>query len=155
MTESADNHVLTPLEVAETVRTSIAGKNTTVDLFAEDAVYETPFTLPGAPERIEGRAAIVAHMKAAAEGPAAAALEIKDVTATFHPTRDPEVVVMEFRVSGVSTTEQKPFDFASSIGVLTVRHGKIQHWRDYPNMIGGAAAAGFLKQFAAMLAGDA
>jgi len=47
MTESADNNVLTPIEVAETVRNSIAGKDTTVDLFAEDAVYETPFTLPG------------------------------------------------------------------------------------------------------------
>jgi len=47
-------------------------------------------------------------MKAAAEGPAAAALEIKDVKAMFHKTHDPEVVVMEFRVSASRPPSRSP-----------------------------------------------
>ncbi|MFD0534482.1 nuclear transport factor 2 family protein [Actinomadura luteofluorescens] len=38
-------------------------------LYAEDAVVEQPFALPPAPPRLEGRAAIDRHFRAAARGP--------------------------------------------------------------------------------------
>ncbi|MTD58846.1 nuclear transport factor 2 family protein [Amycolatopsis pithecellobii] len=154
MTETA-KHERSPLDLAEAIRLTILGKDADEDLFAEDAVYEIAFAVPGTPDRVEGRDAIIAHMKAVADGPAATLLDIKDVQGTYHRTDDDAVVVMEFRVTGERSTDHTPFEFRSSIGVLTVRHGRIAHWRDYPNAVGGAAAAGFLKQFAELLIANA
>lgn len=81
-------------------------------------------------------------------------LDIQHADAVVHTTTDPEVVVLETEVSGVNTGTGEPFRFTSSIGVLRVRQGKIVSWRDYPNFLGGAEAAGALPQLGAMLAGS-
>jgi ketosteroid isomerase-like protein len=141
---------VTAYDVAKRIADGILKKETP-DVFAEDAVYITPFSVPGAPSRIEGREAILEHMRNAGSSEAAKALEIQEVIPTFHKGKDPEVVVMEFTLKGTSQVTGEAFEFDSSIGVLTVRHGKVVQWRDYPNLIGGASAGGMLKELAAML----
>lgn len=140
----------TARDVAERIAAGMLTKETP-DVFAEDAVYITPFSLPGFPARIEGREAIMEHMRAAGSNEAANALELLEVIPTYSEGKDREVVVMEFKVKGKSKVTGDSFEFDSSIGVLRVRCGKVVEWRDYPNIIGGSAAGGTLKQLAAML----
>ncbi|MEU3990385.1 nuclear transport factor 2 family protein [Streptomyces platensis] len=141
----------TAREVAERISAGMLTKETP-DVFAENGAYITPFALPGAPARIEGRTAIMEHMQAVASSEAASALELQEVIPTFHEGKDPEVVVMQFKVKGKSRVTGEAFELDSSIGVLRVRGGKIVEWHDYPNIIGGAAASGTLGRLAAMLA---
>ncbi|MFF9351711.1 nuclear transport factor 2 family protein [Streptomyces sp. NPDC014734] len=140
----------TAREVAERISAGMLTKETP-DVFAENSAYITPFALPGAPARIEGRAAIMEHMRAVASNEAASALELQEVIPTFHEGKDPEVVVMQFKIKGKSNVTGEAFELDSSIGVLRVCHGEIVEWYDYPNIIGGAAAGGTLGQLAAML----
>jgi ketosteroid isomerase-like protein len=147
--------VASPQDIAERIRASLIGKDANAGLYADDAVYETPFALPGAVRRIEGRDAIEAHMAARAGDGMSSMLDIQHADAVIHTTADPEVVVLETEVHGVNAGTGEPFRFASSIGVLRVRQGKIVSWRDYPNFLGGAEAAGALPQLGAMLAGSA
>jgi ketosteroid isomerase-like protein len=78
-------------------------------------------------------------------------LDIQGADATIHELADPEVVAVEFEAYGTVIPTGERFRFPSSIGVIRVRDGYIVSYRDYPNVIGGAAAAGTLRQLAASL----
>jgi ketosteroid isomerase-like protein len=122
--------------------------------FAPDAVYETPFGLPGEPRSFTGTAAINAHFARRATDPLAAAmatLAVTERTTTVHDTADPGVVVFELGMAGTSKQTGEPFTFTASLGVLTVRDGKITHWRDFPNFVVAAETTGALPALAAML----
>ena len=122
--------------------------------FAPDAVYETPFGLPGEPRRFDGIEAINAHFARRGSDPLAAAmarLEVTERAATVHDTEDPGVVVFELAMAGTTKQTGEPFRFTAGFGVLTVRDGKITHWRDFPNFVGAAEATGALATLAAML----
>lgn len=122
--------------------------------FAPDAVYETPFGLPGEPRRFEGTDAINAHFARRGADPLGEAMrtvEITGRTATVHETADPDVVVFELALAGTSTETGEPFAFVASLGVVTVREGKIVRWRDFPNFVAAAETTGALPQLAAML----
>ncbi|MDH6121819.1 ketosteroid isomerase-like protein [Kitasatospora sp. GAS204A] len=147
---SDDQKVLTPLEVAEAIAKSVVTK-VMPDVFAEDAVYVPRFALPGAPQSIAGKDAILQYFAAASSSPASGILKIEDLEPAYYQGKDPEVVVMEFTIKGVNNNSGKPFGFNSSIGMLRVRHGRIVEWHDYPNMIAGATAAGTLPQLISVL----
>ncbi|HEY4454827.1 MAG TPA: nuclear transport factor 2 family protein [Pseudonocardiaceae bacterium] len=122
--------------------------------FAPDAVYETPFGLPGEPRRFDGPDAINAHFARRGADPLAKAigtLELTERTATVYDTADPEVVVFELGLAGTAKVTGEPFAFTASIGVVTVRGGKIVHWRDFPNFVVAAETTGALPQLAVML----
>jgi hypothetical protein len=125
--------------------------------FAPDAIYETPFGLPGQPRRFDGIDAINAHFAARMTDPLAAAmagLDITDRTATVHDTGDPAVVVFELAMAGTVRATGAPFRFTASLGVLTVREGRITHWRDFPNFVAAAETTGALPVLAGMLTGS-
>lgn len=151
---SESTGVVGPREAVELMRESFFGGGG-ID-FAEDAVYETPFALPGKSRRYEGREAIYAHFaerRTDAMSAAIATLDIQTNEATVYESTDPEVVTFEFELSGVSKTTGEPFRFTSTIGVLAVRDGKIVHWRDYPNFLGAAEATGARTQLAELITG--
>ncbi|MGW2309368.1 nuclear transport factor 2 family protein [Actinomadura luteofluorescens] len=104
-------------------------------LYAEDAVVEQPFALPPAPPRLEGRAAIDRHFRAAARGP----LELRARDVLVHDTADPEVIVAEFGYDGRVTASGRAFRVAN-IQVLRVRDGLIAETRDYHDHPGFARA---------------
>jgi uncharacterized protein len=97
------------------------------DLFAPDAVIEAPFAPPGAPARLEGRAAIREYSRHVMASP----LRLEDFeVAELYQTQDPEVVIVEMRTKGTLTTTGQSFA-ATSIQVLRIRDGQIVLFRDF------------------------
>ena len=108
------------------------------DLLAEDVVVETPF-LPEGLRRHEGREAWLAYYRASA----AAALvryEAFRELAT-RPTLDPEVVVVEYELTGTVTTTGVRAS-VTCIAVQRVREGLVVHWREYQDVLAISEALG-------------
>ncbi len=81
------------------------------DLFAPDAVIESPFAPPGAPESLEGREAIRQYSRHVMASP----VRLEDFeVAEFYQTQDPEVVIEELRTKGTLTTTGRSFVTTSS-----------------------------------------
>jgi uncharacterized protein len=97
------------------------------DLFAPDAVIETPFAPPGMPPRLEGREAIREHSRRVMASPLR--LEEYEV-AELYQAQDPEVVIAEMRAKGTVTTTGRSFT-ATSIQILRIREGHIVLVRDF------------------------
>jgi ketosteroid isomerase-like protein len=98
------------------------------DLFAPDAVIESPFAgPPGTPARLDGREAIREYSRHAM----ASSLRLEDYEVTeLYQTQDPEVVIVEMRTKGTVTTTGRSFT-ATSIQVLRIREGHIVLFRDF------------------------
>jgi uncharacterized protein (TIGR02246 family) len=97
------------------------------DLFAPDAVIESPFAPPGAPSRLEGREAIREYSRHVMASP----LRFEDIeVAELYQTQDPEVVIVEMRAKGALTTTGQSFA-ATSIQILRIREGQIVLFRDF------------------------
>jgi ketosteroid isomerase-like protein len=122
------------------------------DLFASDGVYETLFSLPGAATRFEGREVIRTHLIAQVSEGGATVMDLQDVHFTITPAADGEGFVVEVELEGTSLVNGKPFRFASSVGVVRLSGGEIVSYRDYPNALGGASAAGTIRRLGQYLA---
>ena len=119
----------TPADVlAERRRVILSGDaDGFADLFAPDAVIETPFAPPGAPSRLEGREAIREYSRHVMASP----LRVEDFeVAELYQTQDPEVVIVEVRGKGTLTTTGRSFA-ATSIQILRIREGQIVLLRDF------------------------
>ena len=100
------------------------------DLFAPDAVIESPFAgPPGASARLEGREAIREYSRRVMASP----LRLDDYdVAELYQTQDPEVVIVEMRAKGTVTTTGRSFT-TTSIQILRIREGHIVLFRDFAN----------------------
>jgi uncharacterized protein len=98
------------------------------DLYAEDAVHEIPFAVPGFPPRFEGREAIRAAYRAMWDK-SPALIERVDSVAVYQAT-DPEVVVVEQVAVGGMGPGGPRFSMPGLL-VLRVRDGLIVQCRDY------------------------
>jgi uncharacterized protein len=99
--------------------------------YAEDAVHEWPFRVPGGPERLVGRARIAAFFDAVRNG--SSPLRFDEFThVVLHDGADPEVLTAEYGLRGTVVPTGQPFDF-TYILVLRVHDGKIAYVRDYLN----------------------
>ncbi|MFD9891009.1 nuclear transport factor 2 family protein [Amycolatopsis sp. NPDC059027] len=127
-------------EIAQLVRQGMESIDASpmAELFAEDAVYEFPFSSGGMPQRFEGRDAIMTTL--AAGGVRARQLGLEKVQVATHLTDSGFVV--ELIAEGRSVDDGTPYRFPSSVGVLTVADGQITHYRDYPNYAGAAEVMG-------------
>lgn len=106
-------------------------------LYAVDAVHEFPFTRPGVPSRLVGRAAIMAFVVASWEGP----LRYERYqTVSAYTTNDPGTVIVQQDVHGTSSTTG-PFILPNLV-VLTVAGGEIQRFRDFVNLLAAFEAMG-------------
>ena len=107
-------------------------------VYADDAVHEFPFTLPGLPSRLEGRAAIVEWISAGwGEFP----LRYERYrTVAVYGTDEPGTVVVEQEAIGTSSTTGA-FTLPNLM-VLTVRGGEIVRLRDYVNIPAAMAVMG-------------
>jgi uncharacterized protein len=121
---------LTPADVlAERGRLILSGDaDGYADLFAPDAVIESPFAPPGVPARLEGREAIREYSRVMASP-----LRLEDFEVTeLYQTQDPEVVIVEMRAKATLTTTGQSFA-ATSIQILRIREGQIVLFRDFAN----------------------
>jgi ketosteroid isomerase-like protein len=96
-------------------------------LYAEDAVVEHPYAVPG-PSRIEGRA--VLHERFS--GAIARTFELSAHNLVVRQTDDPEVVVAEYDYEVRVPETGKVFETANVL-VVRVRDGLIVHSRDFHN----------------------
>jgi uncharacterized protein len=98
------------------------------DLFAPDAVIESPLAPPGTPvRRLEGREAIREYSRQVMASP----LRLEDFEVVqLYQTQDPEVVIAETRTKGTVTTTGRSFA-ATSIQILRIRDGHIVLFRDF------------------------
>ena len=106
-------------------------------LYAEDAIHEIPFTVPGFPPRFEGREAVRAAYAAMWN---AGPVVIDDVeTTTLHQTSEDGVVVVEQVAHGHIGTSGPAFSVPSVL-VLRIHDGLIAHCRDYMDGLAVAMA---------------
>jgi uncharacterized protein (TIGR02246 family) len=99
------------------------------DLFAPDAVVDSPFAPPGTPARLEGREAIREYSRRVMASP----LRLEDFeVAELYQTQDPEVVIVEMRAKATLITTGQSFA-ATSIQILRIREGQIVLFRDFAN----------------------
>ncbi len=108
------------------------------ELFAEDAVIETPFAAPGQPRRFAGRAAFLSYAT-----PRRAAVPIRLTGPrhlVVHQTTDPEVLVAEYELGG--SLPDGRTGSAAFIAVARIRDGRITHWREYQDTRALAATRG-------------
>jgi ketosteroid isomerase-like protein len=105
-----------------------ADVNTFVEMMADDGVMEFPYSPPGFPTRLNGRAAVARHLQG-----------LGDIIAfdrmgepTIHPSTDPDVVIIEFEGFGRGVATGEPYD-QSYVSVIRTGGGRIVHYRDYWN----------------------
>lgn len=100
------------------------------DMFAIDGVLELPFAPAGVPRRLDGREAIRRFLAPAGRAAREAGRRIVGYSSVvLHQSTDPEVVVAEFDLDGVTATGETYR--LSYIQVVRVRDGRIVHMRDY------------------------
>ena len=108
-----------------------------VEMMADDGVMEFPFAPPGLTTRLDGRAAVAAHLASLDGLIAFDAMAVRSV----HRTTDPAVTVIEFEASGRGLTTGRPYE-QFYISVITVRQGRIALYRDYWNPLAVLDAMG-------------
>ncbi|MGW0328767.1 nuclear transport factor 2 family protein [Nocardia sp. NPDC003183] len=120
----------TPVQVAERLMAVLPARDAAAftESFAADGVFELPFTPPGAPARIEGRAAIRAALEEA--WAATSSVRIHAIHPRIYATDDPETVVVETEVE-VTKPGAERIRVRSAITVIRVREGEVVLFRDY------------------------
>ena len=117
------------------------------DLFTEDVVFEFPYAPEGFPQRLDGIASLAEHLKRL--GPL---LELGVFTLhAVHPCE--ETMVFEFSCHGQGIETGKPYD-QDYISVVTLRDGRICHFRDYWNPLVALHALGGVEAAATAYAGE-
>jgi ketosteroid isomerase-like protein len=111
------------------------GATNFIEMMSDDFVMEFPYARPGMPTRVEGRAAVLAHLiKVGGDVSVDSASNL-----VVHETKDPEVVILEFDGHGKSVRTGEPYE-QRYISVIRARGGKIIHFKDYWNPIQGLKA---------------
>jgi hypothetical protein len=111
--------------------------DTFAGLMAPDGFIAWPYRPPGAPARVEGRAAIRRHLAEVNEFVRFA--EHRDMV--VHETTDPAVVIVEYEAHGTVVPTGAPLR-QSVIAVFHVRGGAVVSCRDYINPLALAEALG-------------
>lgn len=119
-----------------------------LDLFAVDVVFEFPYAPDGLPKRLEGKAALAAHLERLGPLLSFGSMELGNVYA------DGTTVIFEFSCRGEGVATGAPYDQVY-ISVVTFREGRIAHYRDYWNPLVVLTALGGTEAAAAAFAGAA
>jgi len=106
-----------------------------VEMMSDDFVMEFPYARAGMPTKVEGRAAVLAHLAKVGQG-----VSVESASnLVVHETTDPEVVILEFDGHGRALKTGEPYE-QRYISVIRARGGKIVHFKDYWNPIQGLKA---------------
>jgi len=105
------------------------------DTFADDAVFESRYDLPGWPMRIRGRANLMAQLSGYGDN---IRLHSGDHL-IVHRSLDSRVVILEYDVHGKILSTGVPYD-NRLISVVTIENRKIVHWRDYMDSLAASTA---------------
>lgn len=126
----------------------LTGGTEMADLFTEDIVFEFPYAPEGFPRRLDGLTALKGHL--ARLDPI---LELREFTLhTAHVSEN--AVVFEFSCKGEGIATGLPYD-QDYVSVVTLREGRISHYRDYWNPLVVLSALGGAQTAAKAYAGEA
>lgn len=101
---------------------------TFLDMLADTAVMEFPYSPPGLATRLDGKAAIARHL--ASLGDMIAFDRMGEPT--IHATTDSDVTIVEVEGFGRGVSTGEPYD-QRYISVIRTDAGRIVHYRDYWN----------------------
>ncbi|WP_199486737.1 nuclear transport factor 2 family protein [Actinomadura logoneensis] len=140
MTDSAANPAGPREVLARYQRASIdKALDDMLDLYAEDALHEFPFSRPDIPSRLRGRGEIRAFLEANWRDSPLRYESYDDVV--IRETTDPDVIVVEQSAVGTSSATGRAFALPNIV-VMTVRDGRIVHYKDYVNILAASEALG-------------
>ena len=108
------------------------------DLLADDVVVEYVISVPGYPRRVEGRQGVIDLYTGYDDYMAVRAADNLRV----YRDQEASVVVLEYEVHGESVLTGRPYD-NRFVSIITVRDGKVTHWRDYLDPIAVFDASGW------------
>jgi uncharacterized protein len=112
------------------------------DLLADDVVFEFVVSVPGYPQRVEGRQNIIdlySDYDSFMTVRSADNLRVyRDVAAS--------IVVLEYEVHGESVQTGRPYDNCF-VSIATIENGKVTWWRDYLDPVAVFDAAGWPNSF--------
>jgi uncharacterized protein len=106
------------------------------DMFANDAVFESRYKLPGWPMKIRGRAKLIAALSGYGDS---IRLHAGDHLIVTH-SQDSRVVILEYDVHGKVLSTGVPYD-NRLLSIITIENRKIVHWRDYMDSLAAMAAS--------------
>jgi ketosteroid isomerase-like protein len=106
------------------------------DMFADDAVFESRYKLPGWPMRIRGRAKLIAGLSGYGDS---IRLHSGDHLIVTH-SQDSRVVILEYDVHGKVLSTGVPYD-NRLLSIITIENRKIVHWRDYMDSLAAMTAS--------------
>jgi ketosteroid isomerase-like protein len=108
------------------------------DMLADDVVFEYVISVPGYPERVEGRQDVVDLY-----GDYGSYMNVRSAD-NLRVYRDPaaSVVVLEYEVHGQSVETGRPYD-NRFVSVVTIKDSKVTWWRDYLDPVAVFDAAGW------------
>lgn len=108
------------------------------DLLADDVVMEYIISVPGYPRRAEGRQAVIDLY---ANYDDYMSIRSADNLRVYRD-RDQSVVVLEYAVHGTARQTGSAYD-NHFVSILTVKNGKVAHWRDYLDPVAVFDATGW------------
>lgn len=108
-----------------------------IDMLAEDAVMEFPFSPPGMPTRLEGREALAHHLSLL--GGLIAFDEFGDVQ--VYDCADPAIVILEFTANGRGLQTGAPYR-QRYVSIIRTQAGRIVRYTDYWNPLAVLTAVG-------------
>jgi uncharacterized protein len=126
----------------------LAPADSLLDMFADDVEFEFPYAPDGLPKRLHGRGALAAHLKRIGPLLSFGQMELGAVHAAG------KMVIFEFSCNGQGVGTGAPYNQVY-ISVVTLRDGRIAHYRDYWNPLVVLAALGGSTAAAAAFAGAA
>ena len=108
------------------------------DLLAEDVIFEFVISVPGYPQRVEGRRAVADLYRGYGN------VMVLDSADGLAVHRDPEtsVVVLEYAVHGRAVRTGRAYD-NHFVSVITIKGRTVTHWRDYLDPVAVFQAIGW------------
>jgi ketosteroid isomerase-like protein len=96
------------------------------DLLAEDVIFEFVISVPGYRRRVDGRRAVAELYRGYGSN---IVLQSADELAV-HRDGEASVIVLEYAVHGQAVPTGRAYD-NRFVSVITIKEGKVTHWRDY------------------------
>jgi uncharacterized protein len=126
----------------------LAPADSLLGLFADDVIFEFPYAPDGLPKRLDGIAALAAHLERLGPMLTFGPMNLGNVYALG------ETAIFEFSCRGEGVDTGAPYN-QDYISVVTLREGRIAHYRDYWNPLVVLTALGGTEVATAAFAGAA
>ncbi|GAA3613708.1 nuclear transport factor 2 family protein [Kineosporia mesophila] len=131
MSSTAVREQLTPAQHALTQHLRLVSSGQIdewISLYAVDGIIEFPFAPAGVPTRVQGREALIAHMRGFPQ-----TFDVQFVDVKFIETVDSRTAVAEYRSTGQAVSTGKPYEQTVISVIRLDKEGLVERFVDYWN----------------------